>query len=116
GSSRRSAWRAGSPRSGGFATPKSGRMPSHGPRTARPTAGAPGSPGIRRSRLGASGRRGISLARALDLLERFDIGGILEPSGALGFDQVVESDQGNPDPIHLHGTRVRYRLLVLDPP
>jgi len=38
----------------------------------------------------------LTLAQAPNCFERFNVGRILEPAGALGFDEVVDPDQGNP--------------------
>ena len=39
----------------------------------------------------------FTLAQAPNFFERFNVGRILEPAGALRFDEVVDPDQGNAD-------------------
>jgi hypothetical protein len=51
-----------------------------------------------------------------EFLRAVNVGGILEPAGALGLDEIVERNQRNPDAIDIHRTRVRRRLLVFDLP
>src|SRR3989442_10799363 len=51
-----------------------------------------------------------------DFLENLDIGGILEPAGALGCDEVVDPDQGNADARDSDGIAAWCGLRVLDAP
>src|SRR6266516_421390 len=56
------------------------------------------------------------LAQPPDLLERFNVRGVLEPTGALRFNEVVETDQRDSHSVHIYRARVRRRLLVLHLP
>src|SRR5947208_2485470 len=53
-------------------------------------------------------------AAPLDFFEDLNVRCILEPAGALGFDEVVDPDQGNADAADSDGITAWCGLLVLD--
>src|ERR1041384_5678845 len=51
-----------------------------------------------------------------DFFQRLDVGGILEPAGSLGFDQIVEADQRDRNSLNVDDTAVRCGLFVFHLP